>query len=80
MVEPQTFFIVTQEVISHVKPNGHTCSMSPDLYCLFARIENSPHVRGRVEIEFHIDERRDLDEVYSPYCQLVLWSNLNFLY
>ncbi|KAM2116736.1 hypothetical protein ACFX1R_010380 [Malus domestica] len=35
-------------------------STSPELCCLHVRLENSPHVRGCIENESHIDERKDL--------------------
>ncbi|RXH70679.1 hypothetical protein DVH24_013425 [Malus domestica] len=55
------------------------------LCCPRVRLENLPHMRGRVENESHIDGRRDLVWAhkrlgYSPYCQLILWWNLNFLH
>ncbi|RXH94120.1 hypothetical protein DVH24_016187 [Malus domestica] len=48
-------------VVQCVKPTSYTCSISPHLYCSRARLENSPHVRGRVESESHIKKRRNLD-------------------
>ncbi|RXH76654.1 hypothetical protein DVH24_019542 [Malus domestica] len=56
---------VLEQVVLRVKPNGHTCSTSPVLCCPRARLENSPHVRGRVEKESHIDEMRDLACAYK---------------
>ena len=45
MVEPQLFFMVLKQVVACAKSNGHTCSMSPELYCPRVRLE-IPHVLG----------------------------------
>ncbi|RXH73993.1 hypothetical protein DVH24_016815 [Malus domestica] len=62
----------------------HVLHVTP-LCCTHVRLENSPHIRKRVENESHIDEIVDIAWAYkslgySPYCQLVLWWNFNFLY
>lgn len=41
--------MVSQHVVSHVKPNEHTYTMSSDLCCPHARLENLAHVRPRFE-------------------------------
>jgi len=42
----------------------HALHVTP-LCCPRVRIENSPHVRGRVENESYIDGRRDLARAYK---------------
>ncbi|RXH81802.1 hypothetical protein DVH24_036143 [Malus domestica] len=62
---------------------SHALHVTP-LCCPHVKLENSPHVRERVENESHINERMDFAWAYkrlgfSPCCQLVLWCNPNFL-
>ncbi|RXI01232.1 hypothetical protein DVH24_001466 [Malus domestica] len=47
---------------SCVKLNGHTQR---------AKLENSPHVKGRVESESHTDEMRILHVLISSYARLL---------
>ncbi|RXH95363.1 hypothetical protein DVH24_025047 [Malus domestica] len=44
-----TFFIVAEQVVPRLKSSGHTCSMSPNLGCLLAKLKNTSHIRRRVE-------------------------------
>lgn len=57
-------FLLLELVVSCVKPNGHSYFTSPDLYFPRAMLENSPHVRSRVENEFYIDGRKDLPTLH----------------
>ena len=78
------WFMVEPQLLHGIKADCHTCEVKrlhalhvTMLYCPRVKIENSPHVRGRVENEFHIDRRRNLARVYkrlgySLYYQLVL--------
>ncbi|RXI02044.1 hypothetical protein DVH24_015393 [Malus domestica] len=51
--------VLEHVVVSRVKPNGHTCSMSPEL------LKISPHVRERIENESHINKKMDLACAYN---------------